>query len=436
MYHSNHCDPAATTSRGGLRWAPLCAAAGVLFFFTACASREDDSTPSDDEHGHSTNNLEPPPAGKGVQLKMVSSLGPREEVERCMFYVIPEDGLHVNSETTRYTAGSHHCILYYTGYAQVPQVDKLGNAHSIKEGDIFDCSAGPVGLWDTRGVIGGSQSSSGPGTINNLPSDVAIRLDPGSVVLMNTHYLNVSSETLMTDARMNLNTIPKEAVKHEAGTMFHYNPFIYVPPMGKSTARMKCHMPHDVTLLSGQSHMHSRAVYYEANLLDQDGSVIEQLYTNTKWEDVPVMQWPSPGKQIAEGQTIDFRCDFENDEDREIIQGITTKDEMCMFVGVYYPRSAAVDACTSMTYVGSGTTSCLDTMLCLKDAKSAASTFNCVVSSCAAVDEPLTDFLACQQSQKTEACEVECAAEGEACGGCLQTACAAQIATCAQAQCD
>src|SRR5688500_7479978 len=115
---------------------PVCAAVTLGLLAIGC----EDSQPGHGgpnghgPHGHgnvTAEALKPPGPGKGVQLRMTSVIGAGEEVERCMFYTVPAGGLNVNSETTKYTAGSHHCILYRTGYTSIPTVDKKGAARSL-----------------------------------------------------------------------------------------------------------------------------------------------------------------------------------------------------------------------------------------------------------------------------------------------------------------
>src|SRR5262249_44865372 len=153
-----------------------------------------------------------------------------------------------------------------------------------------------------------------------LPPGVAIRVPGGSVLLMNTHYLNASSEPLDTDTRMNLYSIPDAEVKAEGGFLTFYDPFIRVPALGSSSARMRSPVPHDVNLVSLTSHMHRRGVGFRADLVDARGQTGETLYQTRQWQDVPVQRW-AQGKAISAGSTIDYRCDFENPESRVVAQG-------------------------------------------------------------------------------------------------------------------
>jgi hypothetical protein len=51
----------------------------------------------------------------------------------------------------------------------------------------------------------------------------------------------------------------------QAGFLLFYDPFIRVPALGSSSARMRCPVPHDVNLVTLTSHMHRRGVHFRAD---------------------------------------------------------------------------------------------------------------------------------------------------------------------------
>lgn len=53
----------------------------------------------------------------------------------------------------------------------------------------------------------------------------------------------------------------------------------------------------------------------------------------------------SPPLALKQGQWIDWSCDYVNPEARNVAQGVQTTDEMCMFIGTYWPRSLQMDFC-------------------------------------------------------------------------------------------
>ncbi len=363
--------------------------------------------------------LPAPADGEGVQLQMLSTLEPGKETERCKFFVVPEGGWYVNRASVRYTAGSHHVLLFTTSYTSVPTVNRQGQ--TVDTADVFECSEGAAGEWDVAGVAGGAQSSDAPDIID-LPTGIAIKLEAGTVLIMNTHYLNASPRPLETDARINLYTVAKETVTEEAGVLFFYNPFIRVPAMGTATARMSCPVTRDITLFNGQSHMHRRGIGQVANLVDHaTGDVLEELYRSDDWENVFVKNY-SPGKALAKGTAIDYRCNYDNKEDRVVTQGFTTKDEMCMFIGSYYPRDRALELCATSpdintssgaaTYIGSGDSTCLETLLCVRNAKGVQedkgdSLYGCIVNSCEKAAPALSEYFRCSLTKGDMACMTE-----------------------------
>jgi hypothetical protein len=50
-------------------------------------------------------------------------------------------------------------------------------------------------------------------------------------------------------------------------------------------------------------------------------------------------------ESLSVGQWIQWECEYQNEEDRNVSQGQLTTDEMCMFRATYWPRSAEMDWC-------------------------------------------------------------------------------------------
>ncbi|WP_437895531.1 hypothetical protein [Sorangium sp. So ce124] len=410
----------------------LIALLGATALF-GCSSSSPTPQPSEDEI------LAPPAEGTGVQYRMVSTLQPAQEIERCQLFVAPAEGLNVNREVVRFSGGSHHVLLYTTPYTSIPTETRRGVALDATQ--VHDCNDGPQADWEVNGVVAGSQSPDGNSFLGDLPEGVALKVPPGTVLLMNTHYLNSSSNPIETDARINLYTIADDEVEVEAGMLFHYNPFISVPAHGSSTARMRCVTENDISVVRIQSHMHRRGVGYVANKVALDGTMTE-LYAHDRWEGVPSKEF-SPFLEVKAGESLDYHCDFNNVEDRNIAQGLTTRDEMCMLIGPYFPRSPAYENCRTeegleaATWFGDGQTTCAQAFECLGSAQDDAAAYGCVVNSCESVGPQLSAALACQMTGGNGACIEACdGQDAEACNTCIGTACGAEMEACQAATCD
>lgn len=380
--------------------------------------------------------LKPPPPGQGTQLEMTSMLAPGQEIERCRFFVVPPEGLNIRRDEVRYSPGSHHVLLYRTLYTSLPTTDHRGNP--VDPTGVIDCPEGAGAYFQVAGIIAGSQSTHGDSMVD-LPDGVAVKIPGGAVLLMNTHYLNASPEPRQTTARINLYTVPKEEVKTEAGVMLLYNPFIRVPAGGTASARLRCQINQDITLVNAQSHMHARGVGYVAELHAPGGAsdtaIPERIYESMGWEEVPVKHW-TEGKRIAAGSSIDYRCDYRNTEGREVLQGPSTRDEMCAFLGAYYPYSRELENCTQPTFMGSGTKSCSETLACVQQSFSdQRKHIPCIVDSCPQVAAPLTTAYLCMGNAVYGACQAACKADPMQCQSCVQSACMADMAACSAARC-
>ena len=399
---------------------------------SACSSSSEPTAGSDDD-----TLLEPPAPGHGVQFRMRTTLEPALETERCQFFQVPAGGLHVQRAVIRYSPGSHHVLLYGTPYTEIPSMDIHGKPRDTS--GVIACPEGAPADWQVSGVLAAAQSPKAVNVID-LPDGVAVHLPAGQVVLVNGHYLNSSSSALDVDVRINVESVPSEGVRHEAGVLFFYNPFIFVPGGSSASARMACPITHDITLFNAQSHMHRRGIGYEAVLRDPAGNVLEQLYTDDRWEDVRVAEFDPP-RVIGQGHSIDYRCDYQNAEMRDIFQGLTTKDEMCMFIGAYYPRDVNLERCGlpgyGQTYIGTGSATCTETLSCMAQTKSFQEQQKCIVRSCPGSAHEVTGFAGCATAAQGGACAAACTdpAAGT-CATCLLRECDAELTACQAAQCD
>lgn len=393
--------------------------------------------------------LEPPPPGKGVQYKMVTNLEPGEEDERCKFVVSPPGGLWVNFEQVRNSAGSHHIFVWKTPYAEIPTVNKRGEP--VDTTDVFKCSDGVSADWDVDAVVAGGQQASAGQDMELLPEGVALQIPEGTVLVLFGHFLNPQDVPIEAEVRVNFFTVPRETVTTEAAIYVHYNPFIRVGAMATADARMSCPVPEDITILGAQSHMHARGMGLDASLVHADGTS-EPLYQSKSWDDVPVKEW-RPGQPAAKGSAIDFTCHYSNGENRVVTQGTSSRDEMCVITGIYYPVNMPFANCSpdgtaekfslAATFIGTGSATCAQSLSCINAAKPTSqdkgdSLYGCIVNSCPKVGKQLTGAFMCLAAHGGPACNTACAAGTSTteCKQCTQQACQAPIGACLAATCN
>jgi hypothetical protein len=393
-------------------WQPANAARTARWTLLAitllCACGE--SNDSDADAAPTAQLLAPPPAGRGVQFAMLTEIAPEQEVEHCQFVQAPPEDLLVQRDEIRFSAGSHHALFYETDYEQIPTHKEDGTV--VDTSGVFDCSSGATDGWRITKLIAGSQNGTGEAFLS-YPPGVALRVRGSAVLMMNTHYVNPGSMALQPEVRINLHTLPPDEVEQEGDLLFLYNEFIAVGAASTSRARMRCPVNRDITLVNAQSHMHRRGVGFSAAI---EGAV--PFYANERWEDVPVEQFPQ-GLEIAAGSRLDYHCDYQNDESRDIYQGPRSTDEMCMLIGAYYPADPTTSHCLDAAgtpaseWVGNGEASCAQTLECVSAAQGEASLTRCMLQADPNVAAYTSNALRCALQSKDA--ERECATELAAC---------------------
>lgn len=329
--------------------------------------------------------LDPPPDGEGLQLRMQARIEAGQEITYCQYFVLPAGaGVDVSRFEHRYTAGSHHLLLFPT---------TLTAAEVAMDQAMFDCAS--RGDLKNLGVAYGAQEPDGDMT---YPQGVAMHFDSEEVVLLQSHYLNTNDQAVDADVRVNL-WYATGAITAYAGTLFYYDWAILVPPApGTATVKMRCTVPTDITVLYASSHMHRRGVGFRSWLTGGDLAQPLALHMTDDWESPDPTTW-TPPLTIQGGQAIEYECDFKNDLPTTVIEGPSAEtNEMCMFVAGYYPKlSEAAEFCLEP---GSGpqrngTKTCAETLSCFGGTQDPIAQEQCLMDTCAASSQPFNDFVLC-----------------------------------------
>lgn len=292
--------------------------------------------------------LAPPEPGTGIQVSVDMQLGVGEERQVCKLVLAGAD-VNLNWTEGTFTRGSHHANIASTTYKdQLPTQDITGQ--TVDASQAADCET--LGSnWSVRGLISTRGSADGSGlTKGVLPDDVALKIAKNDVLELNFHMINLGKKPLHACYKENLYGIADNQMKQQAGVLFWYDNYITVPANGESSASMACPISQPMNLVQQASHMHRRGVDYRAALLDGDplfgGNEVQELYTTTTWDE-PAPRVNTPPLALEPGQWIKWSCGYQNRESRNVAQGQQTTDEMCMFVGLYWPQNPLLDWCMS-----------------------------------------------------------------------------------------
>jgi hypothetical protein len=377
------------------------------------------------------------PSTRSLPLSIEVEVAPGTEIHKCRFVQVPADmGGHLTSMSHEYTPGSHHLLLFRTALTELPSQGE----------SIVDCYSGGADVMkNVRGVVYASQDARG---ITKLPDGVGLPLAAGSVMLMQTHYINSGASVLKAKVDIKLTLADPASVREEAGVLFFYDPFIHVPSGARSSALMRCGISKDIHLLGGLSHMHKRGVGFEAFIDPPSGeTTATPFYKTDDWEHPKGL---ATTLDVPSGSRIRFRCDYSAIGDsREFVQGQSAEDdEMCIFTGLYYPAMTAnEDLCMGKADMfGAGETACLPSQECIQKCPAGSSPRfgstgvpdvhpcwqKCFAATCPTAGRVLLDQLGCVGKNCSEACADS--ASG-ACSGCVLEFCATEFGACSSHAC-
>ncbi len=354
------------------------------------------------------------------------------ELHQCQYVQVPSGpDINVNRFAHQYTTGSHHFLLYLTDLTSIPG-DMTGH---------YDCTNGdePI-LSHATGIIYGGQTPEGE---TAFPDDVAITVKGGQVMVMNAHYLNASTDALTATIQVGLDVVPAAQVKQQGGFFIFYDPFIDLPPLAKASSGARCHVGSDVTVVSAFSHYHWRGIDMKV-YQDPAGEPPAKtpFYATDDWEHPQTFEGPKTWKA---GDSIRYRCDYENPDATEVFQGPSAKtSEMCVLAGLYYPKQEGrLDACEQESFSGFGSDACLSVAACIEtcpasDALQFTNTGasvgpcweRCIASGCDGATDKMLELFGCASDK----CSAACSGSGD-CTACASSKCTAEFDACASHQC-
>jgi hypothetical protein len=414
---------------------------GALLAAAGCSSSSSTSP------GGTTSSNNPPPGAKlqTFELKMDTNVAAGQEIFECQYVTLPNvAGWMVSGEHT-YTAGSHHLLIYSTDLTSLPAG---GN-------QVQNCYEGTGSFMShVRGVLYGAQTPTGSQT---FPAGVGLATTASEVLLFQVHYINATASALDAHVDVKLTLDTGTDIVTNAGILFLYDPFIDVPAGAKAQAQMRVNIPRDITLLYASSHYHARGVGYGAWLDTPTQMATKPFYSSASWASPPIQTMTMP---IAAGSMIRFECDYDNTNGtQEYFQGPSAAtNEMCMFVGAYYPDMGelanygyASPGPDMFGTAGASGTNCNDTLSCLKacpgtsagsssSSSSSATPFDtspcvqkCMVASCSTATTPLFPLLECLNSN----CSTQCATTSSSdCTTCVANNCGADYLACQNHTCN
>jgi len=243
--------------------------------------------------------------------------------------------VYVNRVQIEMSPGSHHFIGYLLDSSRpffpfakglfVP--DKLRDLH-LSNGEDDPLVLATMTFHD---FFAGTQT---PRLDYTFPEGVALKLPANTGIDLNTHYINRTDKPSTGEVYMNLHTVEKSAVKHEAKIINMNNTKIDLPPGRETTVTADFRAPETMNIFQLFSHSHEKTIEFRVEIAGgkRDG---ELLYISYDWEHPPVMKFDPP-LVVKRGEKIRLKTTYNNWTDETINFGLRSTDEMMILFGAYY----------------------------------------------------------------------------------------------------
>lgn len=273
-----------------------------------------------------------PPEG-GLQLVTPDYvIEPYTEIALCWFstYVGPTAGVHAQwSFQSQY---GHHVALDATNTG----------AYEHADGDVVECT-GEDALQVATLVpllVGGTGATYGPEGPEGelvLPQGMAVELEQGQRIIVQSHYLNSTDAPILVNDAINLELVDPSEVATWTAPFVHSATALSIGE-GPQALEFDCAWQGDVDLLFLAGHMHESGTSFETALTRADTGQTESLYRVADWDPAyreapPVNEYAKGGMRVHAGDAFTTRCAWDNDSGG--VLGFP--EEMCLTFGMAYP---------------------------------------------------------------------------------------------------
>jgi hypothetical protein len=238
---------------------------------------------------------------------------PGAEVYKCQNFSNPFGGIaEVRAFESHMSAGSHHLLLFYK--------------NGVSDGPLEDCSGLEFAPTPYSTQLKDDTVA--------FPTGVAAEIPAAQGLRVQSHYLNVTGQTITAHVEITFHLADPATVTDHAGVMFIVQPDIQVAPNSTQVVSYDCNVPTDMHVMKAASHMHSHGSKFTSTVAGVP------FYDTTTWDE-PAPTVFDPTMDLKSGDPLHFECTFVNDTSSTLTFGESAKtNEMCILVASYYPALA------------------------------------------------------------------------------------------------
>ncbi len=275
--------------------------------------------------------LEVPASGKGFQLKIDRfEVAPNFEREIFVHKEIGnKETIYVNAFELKSRTNSHHMVIY--DFANKQLLPPKNTVRDLRNADNSVNLLTALSMSNHVFLGGGSDSQQE----YVFPEGTALELPAGASVDLNPHYFNRTNKVQYGENYVNFYIVDKAKVQNVV-KVFNLNNTDIKLLAGETKTFTKSwtyNEANKVVMLT--SHMHELGTKFIIRIKGgaRDGQII---YETSDWEHPLVKNFDVP-LVLNKGEGLTSEVTYKNTTDKTVQFGLTSKDEMNIIFGYYYP---------------------------------------------------------------------------------------------------
>lgn len=309
----------------------------MIYLLLACTDATGDSATPDDVVDVRLTEADLPEAtaGQVTWWGADTIIEPGQDVMWCTLGTYEGEDAGIHDNVSYQAEFGHHFVLMGTTVSQLDYPD--GTSFDCTNSETYMIDIEPMALVSAAYVDGAEL-----GTALPMPDGMAYKLDQGQRYILQSHYLNSSTERIRVQDAIQLTLLdPDTEVDTWAAPYAMSLSEFSLPPQETTEIGFDCTAEANWSVLFMLPHMHEWGTRFR---LDSDrGGVVSNVLDVPTWEPYfrdapPVTVYGDTPMEIQTGDVLSTTCEWFNDTD----EAIEFPHEMCVSVGIVYPQTTPV----------------------------------------------------------------------------------------------
>ncbi len=272
----------------------------------------------------------PAQPAQGIQLHLEQfPVAPNYERELFKYQLLGNtEDLYMNRIQIQMRKGSHHFILY--DFAPGATLPALNDIRDLRYENGTYVVSTLLSMQDQIYFFGTQLRI----TDYTFPPGVALKIPANKALDFNSHYANYTNDTVTGEVYVNVHTIDRSEVVHEAQNLFLNNTSFILPANQVTTLTEDYRFSNTRKVFMLTSHAHQQMLEFKIRIKGgaRDG---ELVYFTDDWEHPPLMKYDPP-ITLNPGEGLTAEATYDNNTNRNLTFGFLSTDEMMIIFGAYY----------------------------------------------------------------------------------------------------